>query len=204
MNRMRRRVMLALVGLVCATASLGLGATASNASVLDNVTSGQSGLFVTLQQVGDLGRAGIFVTPISPSYLTFTLNEGPAIRFPITGGAVEPRTMLGTVNHAGGMMLQKVNPDGTNGPQLTVTDVKIVNGTSLVGNALGLIPAPTADLVNATHSKDPVTGVIHFEADAKLNLVTATVLNTYLQTTFFKDGYVLGHLKSDIQTKPLL
>jgi len=77
-------------------------------------------------------------------------------------------------------------------------------GGSLVGNALGLVPAPTADLVNATHSKDPATGVIHFEADARLNLVTATVLNTYLQTTFFKDGYVLGHLKSAIQTKPLL
>jgi hypothetical protein len=82
--------------------------------------------------------------------------------------------------------------------------VKIVAGASLVGNALGLIPAPTADLVNASHTKDPSTGVIHYEADAKLNLATATVLNTYLQTSFFKDGYVLGHLKSNIQTKGLL
>jgi hypothetical protein len=204
MKAIGRRGVLALVTLVCAAATLGLGATASSAASLDTVTGGQSGLFVSLQQVGDMARAGIYVTPVSPAYLTFTLDEGPALRFPISGGAVESSTMLGTVNHSGGMTIQKVNPDGTNGPALTVTDVKIVAGASLVGNALGLIPAPTADLVNATHSKDPSTGVIHYEADAKLNLVTATVLNTYLQTNFFKDGYVLGHLKSNIETKRLL
>jgi hypothetical protein len=204
MRRIRTRVVLALVTLVCATASLGLGAGASSAASLDTVTGGQTGLFVTLQQVGDMARAGLYVTPVSPAYLTFTLEEGPALRFPITDGAVESDTMLGTVNHAGGMTIQKVNPDGTNGPSLTVTDVKIVAGASLVGNALGLVPAPTADLVNATHSKDPATGVIHYEADAKLNLVTANVLNVYFQTNYFQDGSLLGHIKSNINTKPLL
>jgi len=203
MRKIRTRVVLALVTLACA-ASLGVGAGASNAASLDTLTGGQSGLFVSLQQVGDMARAGLYVTPVSPAYLTFTLEEGPALRFPITDGAVESDTMLGTVNHAGGMTIQKVNPDGTNGPSLTVTDVKIVAGASLVGNALGLVPAPTADLVNATHSKDPATGVIHYEADAKLNLVTATVLNTYFQTNYFKDGSLLGHIKSNVNTKPLL
>jgi hypothetical protein len=184
--------------------TLGLGAAQSSAVSVDNVTGGQSGLFVTIQQVGDLARAGIFVTPVSPAYLTFTLEEGPALRFPISGGAVESATMLGTVNHAGGFTLQKVNPDGTNGPSLTATDIKIVNGSTLVGNIAGIIPAPSADLVNATHSKNKSTGVIHYEADARLNLVTATALNTLLQTNFFKDGYVLGHIKSDIQTKTIL
>jgi len=204
MRRIRTRGVLALVTLACATASLGLGASASSAASLDTVTGGQTGLFVTLQQVGDMARAGLYVTPVSPAYLTFTLEEGPALRFPITDGAVESDTMLGTVNHAGGMTIQKVNPDGTNGPSLTVTDVKIVAGASLVGNALGLVPAPTADLVNATHSKDPATGVIHYEADAKLNLVTANVLNVYFQTNYFQDGSLLGHIKSNINTKPLL
>ncbi len=204
MKRIQVRLVVALVSLVCAVTTLGLAATSASAVSLDTVTGGQSGLFVSIPQVNDLAHAGIFVTPISPAFLTFTLADGPALRFPISGGAVESSTMLGTVTHSGGMTLQKVNPDGTNGPQLTVTDVQIVAGASLVGNALGLIPAPTADLVNATHTKDRSTGVIHYEADARLNLVTATVLNTYLQTDFFKDGYVLGHLKSDIQTKRLL
>ena len=204
MTAIRRRALVALVSLTCAAMTLGLGAAQSSAVSVDNVTGGQSGLFVTIQQVGDLARAGIFVTPVSPAYLTFTLEEGPALRFPISGGAVESATMLGTVNHAGGFTLQKVNPDGTNGPSLTATDIKIVNGSTLVGNIAGIIPAPSADLVNATHSKNKSTGVIHYEADARLNLVTATALNTLLQTNFFKDGYVLGHIKSDIQTKTIL
>jgi hypothetical protein len=204
MKRIQLRLAVGLASLFCAVATLGLGATSASAVSLDNVTGGQSGIFVTIPQVNELAHAGIFITPISPAFLTFDLIQGPALRFPITGGAVESSTMLGTVNHAGGMTIQKFNPDGSPGPKLTVTDVKIVAGASLVGNALGLIPAPTADLVNATHSKNPSTGVIHYEADARLNLVTATVLNTYLQTNFFKDGYVLGHVKSDIQTKKIL
>jgi hypothetical protein len=89
MKEMRRRGVLALIALVCATATFGLGATASSAASLDTVTGGESGLFVSLQQVGDMARAGIYVTPVSPAYLTFTLAEGPALRFPISGGAVE-------------------------------------------------------------------------------------------------------------------
>jgi hypothetical protein len=85
-----------------------------------------------------------------------------------------------------------------------VTVPRIVNGNMLVGNALGVVPAPTADLVNASHSKNASSGVIHYEADAVVNAVTATVLNTYLSTDYFKGGMKLGRLKSDIQTKKLL
>jgi hypothetical protein len=184
--------------------ALGFGASTASAVSLDKVTGGQTGLFVPLENVRQLAVKGIFVSPISPAYLTFTLLEGPAVRFPITDGAVESATMLGTVNHAGGLSIQKFNPDGTKAAQLDVTDVKIVAGAQLVGNALGLVPAPTADLVNAKHSKDPLTGVITYEADAQVNAVTATVLNTYFSTDAFSGGQSLGHVKSIIQTKPLL
>ena len=51
--------------------------------------------------------------------------------------------MLGTVDHAGGMLIQKYNPDGSLFPrQIEVTTVRIVNGNQLVGNAFGLVPAP--------------------------------------------------------------
>jgi hypothetical protein len=194
----------ALMPLLLVVMMLGFGASAASAVSLDKVTGGQTGLFVPLSSVGDLSRKGIFVSPISPAYLTFTLEEGPAVRFPITGGAIESATMLGTVNHAGGISLQKWSPSGTKTAQLDVTDLKIVAGAQLVGNALGVIPAPTADLVNATHSKDRATGVITVEADAQLNIVTATALNTYLSTDAFSAGQILGHVKSTIQTKPLL
>jgi hypothetical protein len=197
-------VSLVIVPLVMVASLLGFGVQTAGAVSLDTVTGGQSALFVPLSNVQQLGQKGIFVSPISPAYLTFTLAEGPAIRFPISGGAVESSTMLGTVNHEGGMSIQKFNPDGTKAAQLDVTDIKIVAGSQLVGNALGLVPAPTADLVNAKWSKDPTTGVITYEADAQLNLVTATVLNTYFSTDAFFSGQVLGHLKSTIQTSSIL
>jgi hypothetical protein len=195
---------LALMPLLMVAMALGFGASTASAISLDNVTGGQTGLFVPLNNVRQLALKGIFVSPISPAYLTFTLREGPAVRFPITGGAVESATMLGTVNHGGGISIQKFNPDGTKAAQLDVTDLKIVAGAQLVGNALGIVPAPTADLINTKHSKDLLTGVITFEADAQVNVVTATVLNTYFSTDAFSGGQILGHVKSNIQTRPLL
>src|SRR5689334_17683295 len=193
-----------LIVMLMLVASLLFGVQTAGAVSLDQVTGGQSALFVPLSNVQHLGQKGIFVSPISPAFLTFTLQEGPAVRFPISGGAVESSTMIGTVNHAGGLSIQKFNPDGTKAAQLDVTDIKIVAGSQLVGNALGLVPAPTADLVNAKWSKDASTGVITYDADAQLNLITATVLNTYFSTDAFFPGQILGHLKSTIQTSSIL
>jgi hypothetical protein len=190
---------------LCVVLALAVGAPSASAVSLDKPTGGESALYTPLSNVQKLGRANIFVSPISPAYLTFnSFQEGPAIHFPVNGGAVESATMLGTVNHAGGMLIQKFNPDGTVATQLEVTDVKIVNGTTLVGNALGLVPAPTADLINSTHSKDSATGVITYEADAQINAVNALILNTYFSTNVFEAGMILGHLKSKIETKRLL
>ena len=46
--------------------------------------------------------------------------------------------------------------------------------------------------------------MIAFNADAQMNAVTTTVLNTYFSTDAFKAGMILGHLTSKIQTKRLL
>jgi hypothetical protein len=202
--RLRKGVASLVIASVLVLGMLGVGASTASAVSVDKVTGGQFGLFVKLETVGDMARAGLYTTPISPAYLTFTLEEGPAVRFPISGGTVESDTMLGSVNSDGGLLMQKQAPDGTVQSELRVEQVKILNGNMLVGNALGLVPAPTADLVNATHSKDPATGVIHYEADARINLLTATILNTYFSTDFFHDGFILGRVKGDIQTGSLL
>jgi hypothetical protein len=182
--------------------AMAVGAPTASAVSVDTVKGGETALFVPFSDVVKLAQKRINISPISPAYLTFnSFQEGPALRFPVSGGLVESATMLGTVDHAGGMLIQKFNPDGTLANQLEVTTVRIVNGNMLVGNAFGLVPAPTADLVNATHSKNPTTGVIHFEADAKIGIATALVLNTYFNTTVFNAGLILGHVKSDIKTK---
>ena len=198
-----RRGVASFVALLSMIAALAVGAPPASAS-LDTVTGGETNLYVPLSNVQKFAQKRIFVSPIPPARLRFTLPT-PSIMFPINGGAVESKTMLGTVNHAGGMLIQKFNPGGeTEAARLEVTEPKIVAGASLVGNALGLVPAPTALLVNASHSKDKATGVIHFEADAQIDPVTATVLNTYFATDAFEPNMVLGRLKSDIRTKPLL
>lgn len=185
--------------------ALAVGAPTASAVSADQVKGGQTALFVPFSNVVTLAQKGINISPISPAFLTFnSFQEGPAVRFPISGGLVESSTMLGTVDHAGGMLVQKYNPDGTLAKEIEVTTVRILNGNTLVGNAFGLVPAPTADLVNVTHSKNPATGVIHFEADAKIGAVTALVLNTYFETDAFVANSTLGRVKSDIQTKRIL
>jgi hypothetical protein len=201
-----RRGVASLVASVVLMLGLVAAAPSANAISLDKPTGGESGLNVPFEQFITLGNAGIFVSPIRPAYLTFrSFAEGPVLHLPVTGGAVESATMLGTVDHGGGLLIQKIDSSqGTVEAQLEVTTLRIVNGNQLTGNALGLIPTPTADLVNATHTKNRATGVIHYEADARVSFLTATVLNTYFSTSVFKDGLILGHLKSDIQTKPVL
>lgn len=200
----RRRVPSFVVGLL-ALLTMALGAPAANAVSLDTVTGGQTALFVPLSNVQKLAADNVYVSPISPAFLTFnSLAEGPALRFPIKDGAVESSTMLGTVNHPGGLLIQKFNADGTLANELNVTQPKLVAGASLVGNALDLVPVPTALLVNTSHSKDASTGVIHFEADAQVDPVTATVLNTYFDTDVFEPNMILGRVKADIQTETIL
>jgi hypothetical protein len=157
-----------------------------------------------LSVVNQLGQDRVYTVPVAPATLTFDLVNGACVHFPITGGLVESSTMLGTVNHSGGLELLKYNESFEIEKKLDVTDVKILAGASLVGNALGLIPTPTADLGNQAHSKDPNTGVITFTADASIDLVQATVLNTYFNTNVFQANMSLGKVKSNIQTAPLL
>ena len=91
------------VVLLLAVTALVVGAPSANASV-DQVRGGQSALFVPFSDVVTLAQKGINISPISPAFLTFnSFQEGPALRFPVSGGTVESDTMVGTVNHAGGM-----------------------------------------------------------------------------------------------------
>jgi hypothetical protein len=181
--------------------AMAVGAPTASAVSVDQPTGGLTSLFVPFTHIQKFAQAGISVSPIPPAYLTFnSFQEGPALRFPITGGLVESGTMLGTVDHSGGMLILKY-ADGVEQKRLEVTSLRIVNGNMLVGDALGLVPAPTADLINPSHSKDPATGVIHYEADAQVNQAQSLVLNTYFDTTVFEAGFILGRVKSDIETK---
>jgi hypothetical protein len=195
---------LALVPLLVVAMVLTVNAPAANAS-LDKATGGEFVLYVPLENLRKIGADMIVSQPIMPAYASFDLVNGPAVHFPVSGGTVESGTMLGTVESAGGLSIQKYRPGWTTiEKRLDSTQVKIVNGNMLIGNVLGLVPIPSAQLINPQFSKDPASGVIHYEADAQIDAVTALVLNTYFDTTVFEAGWILGRMKADIETKPLL
>jgi hypothetical protein len=193
-----------VVAMMVVAAPAAVADETDSAASLDTVTGGESALCVPLSVIAQFGRDRVYTVPLSPASLTFDLVNGACVHFPITGGLVESSTMLGTVNHSGGLEMLKYNESFEIEKKLDVTDIKILAGASLIGNAFGIVPTPTADLANATHSKDPATGVIHYEADATVSALTATVLNTYFDTNVFQANMVLGRLKSNIQTAPLL
>ena len=197
-----KRTARSLIVLACAVMTLGVAAPAADAVKLANVTGGQSGLTVNMDYVRALGQENIFSLTLPPASLSPTLP--PVATFPINGGLVETDTLIGTVNHAGGIRIVKYNAEFTVvEKQLDTTELKILNGNTLTGNALGLIPTPTADLVNVQHSTD-ASGVIHYEADVKLTAGTALVLNVYFETQAFTAGMLLGHINTTAETSRLL
>jgi hypothetical protein len=169
---------------------------------LRTVTGGESVMHLNIQTLFNTwstDRIGANVLP--PAFidgLTFTAH------FPITGGLVERGSLLGTVNHGGGMKIVQYNANYSAVEQsFEATNLRFVNGNMMTGDILGLVPAPNADLVN-TQITQGEGGVIHFEADVNLNDVSALVLNTYFDTSVFAGGQNLGHFVSNIETAPVL
>jgi hypothetical protein len=184
-----------------ALAMLGVGAQSANADLLRNVSGGESKLVLNFQSNLQMAQDNIYAFVLPPAQLDFFCG---CVRFPITGGLVQPDTMVGTVNHSGGLEIVKYNEDQTQViKSFKSTDLKITNGITLIGNALEIVPAPSAQLVDPQHSM-AADGTITYQAFADLDLVTATVLNVYFDTNVFTSGQRLGTLQSTIQTTPIL
>lgn len=184
--------------LVSAIMTLGLGVPAANAALL-TVTGGKSELTIDIGTVGQLAGGHIYQLILPPATVVYSF--APVATFPITGGTVEDTTMLGTVDHSGGIRTGKCNEDCTSGfvTQLDATNLRILNGNTLTADTNGLLTSPIADLTNVQHHTSP-DGTIRFEADANLNAGAALVLNTYFSTTVFVAGMPLFHMKSVIET----
>ncbi len=180
---------------------LAIAAPKANATPV-NVVGGQAELLPDFANVAALYAKNIAVYPISPAALNgITLR----VEFPITGGTVDDQSMLGTVNLAGGLWIIKYTDSSFSEIENSVqtTNLRIVNGNTLVGDTMGLIPAPSADLTNTTINVDG-NGNIDYTAEAIVPALTALVLNTYFNTDAFVGGSRLGALSAHILTQPLL
>jgi hypothetical protein len=161
------------------------------------VTGGESSLLINFTTVLHLGEDNIYATVLPPATLSgFTFSA----YFPMTGGLIETTNMTGSVNHEGSLLLLKYNEDQTVvEKQLETANLKIFNGNTLLGDAFGVVPAPSADLVNTTLTPGP-GGTLTYTADVDIAEPTATVLNTYFETDKFTAGLNLGRLTAHIET----
>src|SRR5205085_6766774 len=144
------RARISLVLMVSAIMTLGLGAPAANAALL-TVTGGKSELTIDIGTVGTLAAGHIYQLILPPATVVYSF--APVATFPITGGTVEDTTMLGTVDHSGGIRTVKCTTLCDNGydAQLDATNLRILNGNSLTADTNGLLTSPIADLVNVQH-----------------------------------------------------
>ena len=186
-----------ILALLAVVSAMALNAPTANSAVA-TVTGGESGMLINVQTYFALGAKGIYTYTVPPATINgFTFT----IYFPITGGLFDSPSMLGTINHGGGLNIVKYNADQTAVENSLETDnLRIVNGNTLTGDVSGLIPSPTADLVNTSVTQGP-SGTVKYKADVNLTPATALVLNTYFNTDAFEAGMNLGYLTANIETQ---
>ena len=177
---------------------MGAAAPASNAA-LRTITGGETELHVDINTVGVLAADQIYQLILPPATVVYSFQ--PVATFPITGGTVEDTTMLGTVDHSGGIRTVKCDGLCDNGytAQLDALNPKIAFGNQFTADTNGILTSPVADLVDATWETAP-DGTIRYEAEANLNAGAALILNVYFGTSVFQAGQHIGHIKSTILT----
>jgi hypothetical protein len=161
-------------------------------------TGGEGALQIDFQHFYfPLAAKKISANPIPPAYTDFTTGE---VKFPVVGGVYDTRTMLGSVQLAGGLQMVKYNSDfSAVEKSIDVTNIRILNGTQLVGDAFGLVPSPAADLEDRNTTNPSRSSTVFTAANVLVNGLSAPVLNLYFDTDAFVAGTRMGAFKANIE-----
>ncbi len=186
-----------LVAVLAAALTIGFAAPAAHAAIAIP-KGGEAALQIDFQQFYfPLAAKKISANPIPPAYVDFTTGE---VKFPVVGGVYETRSMIGTVQLAGGLQMVKYNSDFTAIEQtLDVTNIRILNGQQLNGDALGLVPSPAADLEDRTTTNPSRSLTVFTAANARVSALSAPVLNLYFNTDAFVAGTRMGGFRANIE-----
>ena len=186
-----------LVALLVAALTVGFAAPTAKAAIA-TPTGGEGALQIDFQNFFfPLAAKKISATPIPPAFIDFTTGE---VKFPVTGGVYETRTMIGAVQLAGGLRMAKYNSDFTAVEKtIDVTNIRIVNGRELNGDAFGLVPSPAADLEDRTISNPSRSSTVFTAANVRVNALSAPVLNLYFDTDAFVAGTRMGAFRANIE-----
>jgi len=130
-----------------------------------------------------LTSLGISVAPVSPASA-----GSKGVKFPITGGKVNSKTLAGHINHSGGLRFSK----GSTVVDLTKFTIKIDKKPDLVatvgGSRVSILSLDLSELKNSSKGKKiKLSGV-----KAALTADAAAALNAAFATTAFTKGLALG------------
>ncbi len=137
----------------------------------------------------DAGAAQALTTlGIAPGVVAPATLEGGEVRFPITGGRIDARTLAGRIAHSGALSLARgTTRVDLRDPLITVDDTPALS--ALVGDARVEVLALDASGARRSIDGDAVTltGVV-----ARLTAPAAEALNAAFATTAFTEGLTLG------------
>lgn len=178
---------------VCLTAlSIGTAAAATNPNV--QVVGGSTGLAIAPAVLPVLASNHITVAPIAPGVVRAGMLSGKktvVFNFPIVGGKINPKTLVGYIRHSGGLAFSR------NGKTVRVgLFTVIVNKHPQLTAAVNLNPAVRVPLLTLDVSHIKVVKKGHLLAvlgvRVALTKTAATALNAGLGTKVFAAGLKLG------------
>lgn len=168
------------------------GAKSSKGKTLTLKATGATTLKLDSGTAGALTSLGISVAPVSPASAS---SKG--VKFPITGGKVNSKTLAGNIKHSGGLRFSK----GSTVVDLTKYTINIDKKPDLVasvgGKRVSILSLDLSKLKNSSKGKNiKLSGI-----KASLTSDAAGALNQAFATTAFTEGLVLGTASVNAKVK---
>lgn len=176
-------VVLAALALVTAALVPGFAGAKSSGKTLTLKSSGATTLKLDKGTAAALTSLGVAVAPISPS-----TAGSKGVKFPITGGSVNSKTLAGKIRHSGGLRLS-AGSTVVDLKNFTINIDKKPDLVATVGDArVSILTLDLSKLKNNSSGKNiRLSGV-----KGSLTSAAADALNAAFGVTAFKKGLVLG------------
>lgn len=167
---------------LAAMMAIAIAPTAS-AKTLKVKKTGGTTLKIDSGTAAALTSLGVAVTPIKPAKAA-----GGGVRFPVTGGRLDSKTLVGNIRHSGGLRFS----NGTTTVDLTRFTINIDAQPDLVatvgGKRVSILNLDLSGLKNRSKGKSiKLSGV-----KASLTADAAAALNGAFGVTAFTEGLALG------------
>jgi hypothetical protein len=155
------------------------------------IASGSTSLTLNKGVAKVLKKNKVSVSPVGPAKVV-----GGAVRFPVTGGSLDPSTAVGNIRHSGGLKFKAGKR------QLVARSFTVRTGT---GNVLvarvgaASVPLLSVDLSKAAVSRNGL-GITVRSVGVSLTGAAARALNKTFKVKLFKKGLRLGTVV--VRTQP--